>query len=158
MRRSAEADKIAAARAKATRRARRLAALPIPPADPSPADAFAVCKLCGDFLERPHACASVIAARETVADLTDPALRTWGAAWVEYCAGNLNHRPAWTGLETRELELRLAEMGLGDPDGFTYGMPVKRKPKDRRMGALSGRLPDGLRWHLSVTKCGWKYR
>lgn len=132
--------KSAGEKARDTRRARLLAKLQIPAADPS-ADDFAVCTLCGDFAERPHACESVLQARIIVAVIADVALRTWGTFWVEYCVGNIAKRPPREGLETRELELRLAEIGVADPLGFTYGAENVRGRKTKKRGKI-GRLPD----------------
>lgn len=138
-------SRAAALKARATLRAKRLAKLAIPAADPQdPAD-FSVCQLCHQLRDRPHSCLAIDIARGVVAEVADVKVRTWGAHWVEYCVGNIAKRPARLGLDVRALELRLSQIGVVDPAGFEYGVDNVRGRKSKR--APVGKLPEDLaRW------------
>lgn len=134
----------AALKAWVTIRAKRMAAIGGTPAPAKAgADDFAVCKLCGGFRDRPHACAAVLQARELVAQCTGLERRAWGTFWVEYCVGNLDMRPK-AKCDVRDLELRLARLGIVDPLGFAYAEEnTKLKRRTARRGPV-GDVPEEL--------------
>lgn len=72
-----------------------------------------------------------------------PALRTWAARWVAYCTTPGTDRPVFhagkAGEACRRVELQLADFGIVDPEGFSYGR-AERGPKRKRKfrGAFRG--------------------
>lgn len=77
-----------------------------------------------------------------VARIRHPALRAWAARWVAYCLTPGTKRPVRhageAGKACRRVELQLADCGVVDPEGFTYGTEERAPRKRKFKGAFRG--------------------
>lgn len=71
-----------------------------------------------------------------------PALKAWAARWVDYCLITGKPRPVRhageAGKACRRVELTLADLGIVDPEGFTYAAEERAPRKRKFKGAFRG--------------------
>lgn len=77
-----------------------------------------------------------------VALIRQPALKLWAARWVAYCLTPGTKRPVRhageAGKACRRVELALADCGIVDPEGFTYGTEERAPRKRKFKGVFRG--------------------
>lgn len=111
---------------------------------------FETCPNCNEVMGVTHVCASKIReAREAVLSTQTPALRRWGWAWITFVIGEGQRPTPPRGVSTRALELRIAGLGLADPNGIAYGADNLRKRRRPRRHTRTGKMPETLRRHLA---------